>query len=234
MEFKKDIHGEIQNFSYWHRKFNQNIGIPDSVLEKNQKVLDKYRNILPDELLSLWEKYGFTSFLEGGFYLTNPDDYTQLLKEYLTNTPLANRDDLYIVVKDAFGVLYIWEKNKGEIATIDLLVNMVFFSADVDRKFIMSREEENLEMSSFLALMSLRSIDKKDKNDNMLFQRCFDKFGRVESNQMYGYKLLSPLGGEKVIKNFDKVDLFVYADIQLSIELPTFSVIDLENMFYGF
>lgn len=233
MEFKIDIHGKIQDFEYWNKRFDENIGTPDKILPNNEEVILKYRGLLPNELLNYWEKFGFCSFLEGGFYLTNPDEYTELLEQYLVNTPLANRENLYVICKSSFGKLCIWEGGKGNIADIELLTNMISFNADVDRQKLL-KEEEELEISSFLALEDKDEIDIEDEKGEALFDRLLERLKKVDSTQMYGYKLLSPLGGEKVIENFDKADLFIYADIQYSIELPVFTVIDLENSFYGF
>ena len=233
MKFKKDIHGNIQDFEYWHKRFNENVGTPDKILPSNEEVIHKYIGLLPNELLDYWEKFGFCSFLDGGFYLTNPDDYKELLEQYLRDTPLANRDNLYVICKSAFGTLYIWERGKGNIADIDLLTNLISFSADTDRQKL-SKEEEELELISFLALKDKSLIDKEDEKGEELFDRLLKKFQKVEYSQMYGYKLLTQLGGKKVIENFDKVDLFIYADIQYSMELPIFTVIDLENSFYTF
>ena len=233
MEFKIDIHGKVQDFDYWHKRFYEEVGTPDEVLPSNEEVINAYRGLLPNELLNYWEEFGFCSFLEGGFYLTNPDDYKELLEQYLVNTPLANREGLYVICKTSFGKLYLWERGKGNVADINLLTNLISFYADVDRKKLLKKEEE-LEITSFLALKNKELIDIKDKNNKALFDRLLEKFKKVEYTEMYGYKLLSPLGGEKVIENFDKVNLFIYAEIQYSMELPYFTIIDLENSFYGF
>ncbi|WP_369586526.1 GAD-like domain-containing protein [Kingella oralis] len=46
-------------------------------------LINKYRGKLPDRLLEYWQEYGFCHFADGLFWLTNPEDYEDILAEWL-------------------------------------------------------------------------------------------------------------------------------------------------------
>ena len=47
------------------------------------ETLAKYRGKLPDRLLEYWQEFGFCGFKDGIFWLTNPEDYEDILTEWL-------------------------------------------------------------------------------------------------------------------------------------------------------
>ena len=212
----------------WRVKFINRIGSPDRYYEAPKEILDKYRGTLPDELIYYWEQYGFSSFKEGLFWLTNPDEYTGLIEEYLAGTVFEDRPNLYVVARTAFGKLYLWESKKGDTLKLGSLLNMIFLDAVADRENF-SEEQENLEMVSFLGLFNPKYIDQKDGSGKPLFERCLKKFGKVEANEMYGYKLSHFLGGKESITNMAKMDLFNHYSIQKQLQEPTISISDTEN-----
>jgi hypothetical protein len=38
----------------------------------------------------------------------NPDDYDDVLTEWITGTPLAKLDNFHVIARTAFGNLYLW------------------------------------------------------------------------------------------------------------------------------
>ena len=46
-----------------------------------KEVIEKYRNLVPKEMIEIWEKYGLGSFLNGYLRVINPDDYKELVEE---------------------------------------------------------------------------------------------------------------------------------------------------------
>ncbi|WP_199485603.1 GAD-like domain-containing protein [Absiella sp. AM29-15] len=45
----------------------------------DEVILEKYKNILPDEFLEIWKKYGFGTILNGYIKIVNPMDYQDIL-----------------------------------------------------------------------------------------------------------------------------------------------------------
>lgn len=215
----------LKDKEYFRKMFREEMGEADRVNAVDIALLEKYRELLPDELLMYWKKYGFTSFKQGMFWLTNPADYGYLVKTYLASTPLINRKNLYVIARSAFGHLYLWEKDKGNICDIRILSNMVFFDAKSEQQNL-SIEDEEYEMNRFIGTNDTDILDIKDSSRTPLFERCLKKLGQLEINEMYGYKFNPAFGGKEGILNLDKVNLFVYADIQLGIETPSFNIIN--------
>ncbi len=233
MDLKKDKNGKVIDKPFFREKFIKRMGEADEILQVDNKLLEKYRGVLPDELLMYWKQYGLTSFKDGLFWFTNPDEYEEVMRSYLAYSPLADRKDLYVVARSAFGELFIWEKGKGNISDIALISNIITLDAVADRQTL-SVEDEEYEMNRFLGTTRPKHLDIEDASKKPLFERALKKFGTLSANEMYGYKLNPALGGKESIRNLDKVDLFIYANIQLELEESTLSIIDTENQTYTY
>jgi hypothetical protein len=218
----------LEEQNYFRGMFDNRIGKPDRYIKADDALIEKYQGVLPDELLYYWKEYGFSSFLDGLFWLTNPDEYMELVEEYLKDTPFENRKNLYVVARSAFGELYVWESGKGNTLSIFSMMNMIFLSADADRENF-TTEEENFNMIGFLGTSRPSSLDQEDASSNPLFERALKKLGKVETNEMYAYKLSHFLGGKESIRNLVKVDLFNHASIQKQLKEPVVSISDMEN-----
>ena len=232
MELKKNEKGQVIDKPYFREMFQDEMGEADEIIEIGNNLLEKYTGVLPDELLMHWKKYGLSSFCDGLFWFTNPEEYEEVIKNYLIDTPLGDRKNLFVIARSAFGMLFIWEKEKGKISIIVLLSNLISLNAVKDRQKL-SVEDEEYEMNRFIGTFDPEDLDRKDESKKPLFERALKKFGKLKSNEIYGYKLNPALGGKESIRNLDKVDLFTYANIQLEIERPTLSVIDTENKTYA-
>ncbi len=233
MELKKNDKGQVIDKPYFREMFKDEMGEADEILNIDTKLLEKYEGILPSELLMYWKEYGLTSFSDGLFWFTNPADYEELLRSYLVNNPLADRKDLHVVARSAFGKLYVWEKGKGEVVWVNLISNIISLNAVTGRQHL-SLDDEEYEMNRSIGIKKPKSLDIKDESKKPLFERALKKLGKLEANEMYGYKLNPALGGKESIRNLDKVNLFAYADIQLELEKPTLSIIDTENKTYTY
>jgi len=228
MEFEKDEKGRVQNIEVFRNRFKNEVGKPDRMFEIDNEVIKRYKGILPKELIYYWETYGFSSFLDGLFWFTNPDDYKELVQEYLEGTEFENRKDIYVIGRNAFGELYLWENKKGNTLSLFSLLNMIFLSADADRESF-DKENENFEMNRCIGNYYPEGLDEDDASSKPLFQRALKKLGKVESNEMYGYKLSHFLGGKESIKNLIKMDLFNHYSIQKQLKEPVISISDMEN-----
>ena len=228
-EFKKDAKGRVLDIEHFRTLFKNRMGSPDRVYEVNKEMLDKHRGVLPDELLWYWKEYGASSFHDGLFWLTNPEEYSGLVEEYLKDTVYEGRHDLYVVARSAFGELYLWESKKGNTLTLDAFSNMIFFDAVADRENFQTKEEENYAMNRFIGGMKPKYLDKKDGSGKPLFERALKKFGKVDPHEMYGYKLSTFLGGKESIRNIGKMDLFNHFSIQKQLKDPIISISDTEN-----
>ncbi|XOB63274.1 GAD-like domain-containing protein [Campylobacterota bacterium DY0563] len=227
-DFKRSPYtGELLDINYFRNRFKIRVGEPDRKIEAPKEVIEKYKDILPEELLYYWEAYGFSSFNDGLLWFTNPDDYEELIDEYLKGTQFENRKDLYIIARSAFGRVFVWESKKGNTFILFSLLNMITFHADTDRKNL-NLKEENIEINKQMSF-SPQYLDEEDANDKPLFERCLKKFGKLEADEMYGYKLSHFLGGAESIKNIEKVNIFNHYSIQKQLKEPHLVISDIEN-----
>ena len=71
-----------------------------------KKVIEKYRNLVPKEMIEIWEKYGLGSFLNGYLRVINPDDYKELVEE----TYFRGKESIPLFTT-AFADVITWENN---------------------------------------------------------------------------------------------------------------------------
>ena len=46
-----------------------------------EEVIERYRDLVPTEMIEIWKKYGLGSFMNGYLRVINPDDYKKLVEE---------------------------------------------------------------------------------------------------------------------------------------------------------
>ncbi|EAC4136138.1 hypothetical protein D2130_06680, partial [Listeria monocytogenes] len=49
--------------------------------EVPNEVIEKYKNLVPKEIITLWKDYGFGTFMQGYFKSVNPDEFNDILQE---------------------------------------------------------------------------------------------------------------------------------------------------------
>ncbi|WP_017703740.1 GAD-like domain-containing protein, partial [Pseudomonas syringae] len=53
----------------------------------------KYKHRLPDQLLDYWADHGWSGYAEGLFWTVNPQDYEEILDQWLSDTKFCNQDN---------------------------------------------------------------------------------------------------------------------------------------------
>ena len=48
------------------------------IAEVNESLIQKYKELVPSEIITIWKEYGFGTFRNGYFKVINPDDYKAL------------------------------------------------------------------------------------------------------------------------------------------------------------
>ena len=110
-----------------------------------KEVIEKYRNLVPKEMIEIWEKYGLGSFLNGYLRVINPDDYKELVEETYFRGNVAI--PIFIT---AFADVITWEEDEfiGMIEYKTLDVNAIwegmdnFFELLSNKRFL----EKNFEL----------------------------------------------------------------------------------------
>lgn len=160
----------------------------DFVLEKcvDKELINEYKELIPSELLNVWEQYGFGSLLKGYLKIVNPKDYIQVLED---SYYAASKAIPFMVT--GFGDLIIWKENR----------------------YIMMLKYKELDSECLSSTMSWFWDDLLDKDytDDFFELKQYDKavakYGELAYDECFGYTPLLGMGGSKKIANLEKVKI---------------------------
>ncbi|QHE63651.1 DUF1851 domain-containing protein [Rossellomorea vietnamensis] len=152
----------------------------------DEDIILKYKDKLPKELIGVWEKYGYGTFVNGFIKIINPDDYLDILeRSYL------RYEQAIPIFATAMGDLIVWEKGK--------YANLINY-----RKGYV-----NVVSSGFEFFFD----DLKDPdfmNDELMWQPYPDAirtYSAPDYDECFGYTPLLGLGGNEKVENLSKVKL---------------------------
>lgn len=152
----------------------------------DDELIQKYKDLLPPEMISLWQEHGFGTFHNGYFKVINPDDYQALLE-----SSYCNGDISIPIFATAFGDLLIWEEN----AYIGI-VRYRYEDNDYINKGFYRFEEEILDEELAVDYFTFKEYDEAVK-----------KHGPLEYDECFGYVPLLVLGGSESVNNIKKVKM---------------------------
>lgn len=149
-------------------------------------LIDKYKEIIPLELLSIWEAYGFGSILNGDLKIVNPEEYQSVVDMSYFRADIA-----IPIMVTGFGDIITWEKNeyvstiKYKNGTFDIIVKRFkhFLKCLQDEYFL----EKYLELNKY--------------------SEAVKKYGELDYNECFGYVPLLGLGGSEKVENLSKVKI---------------------------
>ena len=194
-----------EDFEYFISKF----GDATHRVDVPRQSIEKWRGKLPDLLLTYWQEEGWCAYANGLFWLVNPDDYEDLVDEWLENTPLDQIDAFHVVGRTAFGKIYVCGERTGVSLTITCPINAVFaLPKELKPK---SKEDQEWSVRAFLGI-SASGCDLKDESGDPLFKRALAMLGPLEPDEIYGFEPAIVLGGEMQLENLAKLDLDVHLD----------------------
>lgn len=156
-------------------------------------ILEKYRGLVPVEIIELWQYGGVGSYMNDFFWVINPDEYLfvtdQLYKPFLL--------PCVVFARDAFGDLFVWEKDcvkfvnvrHGYSQVIGRDLKIFFNSIATDWDFFCDR----LKAKDFSSV--------KARLHGLSYDEC------------YGYVPALVAGGSDKPENVQKVKLREYLEI---------------------
>jgi hypothetical protein len=149
-------------------------------------LIEKYRPLLPEKLISLWQDHGFGTMAGGYLKVVNPEDFEQQLKE-VYNSVYKNP---VVMFATAMGDLVLWENNYTILLNLRHGLSKViesgfqYFLKDVlDKDFV------------------------NDELDGAQYFEAKDQFGELAFDDCFGYVPLLGLGGAEEVKNLQKVKM---------------------------
>ena len=156
-----------------------------------KEVIEKYRNLVPKEMIEIWEKYGLGSFLNGYLRVINPDDYKELVEETYFRGNVAI--PIFIT---AFADVVTWEEDEliGMIEYKTLDVNAIWEGMD-----------------NFFELLSNKRFLEKNFELEM-YNKALKLYGEVGYEDCYCFVPVIPVGGKK-IENLQKGKAFTHIEV---------------------
>ena len=156
-----------------------------------KEVIEKYRNLVPKEMIEIWENYGLGSFLSGYLRVINPDDYKELVEETYFRGNVAI--PIFIT---AFADVVTWEEDEliGMIEYKTLDVNAIWEGMD-----------------NFFELLSNKRFLEKNFELEM-YNKALKLYGEVGYEDCYCFVPVIPVGGKK-IENLQKGKAFTHIEV---------------------
>lgn len=170
-----------EDFEYFISKF----GEPADRVDVPSEAIDKWRGKLPDQLLTYWQEEGWCGYANGLFWIVNPDDYEDLVDEWLEDTGLEQIDTFHVIGRTAFGKLYVCGEQTGVSMTISCPINAIFaLPKELKSK---SKKDQDWSVRSFLGL-SRNECDLKDESGVALFDQAVARLGPLAAGEVFGFE----------------------------------------------
>ncbi|MFW3166751.1 GAD-like domain-containing protein [Pseudomonas syringae pv. syringae] len=155
----------------------------------------KYKHRLPDQLLDYWADHGWSGYAEGLFWTVNPQDYEEILDQWLSDTKFCSQDNYHVIARSAFGKLYVWGEKNGVSLTITSSM-----ARYVERESKFKGDALDLGIRAFFSTKS-----PKTNGFEELFLPALETLGLLKADEMYGFVPALALGGPMELKNLKKV-----------------------------
>ena len=188
--------------------------------------LKKYKNKLPDQLLSYWRSYGWSGYANGLFWLADPEEWHGVLEAWIGDTPLMEKDAYHVIARGAFGELYLWGERTGASISVRSAWGMIFPSFN-EIQFL--EYGPDFAMQLFFCSQIRKSMDLQDVDEKPLFERALKKLGRLTHNTMYGFSPALSVTGEPRLENLKTVDALVHLEILAQLT-PREIMLDINKM----
>jgi hypothetical protein len=192
--------------------------------------IEKWRGKLPDQLLKYWEQEGWCAYTNGLFWTVDPDEYEDLIDEWLKDTKLEQLDSFHIIARSAFGDLYACGERTGRSITVACPLNAI--SALRTELSPKTKDDLDLSIRAFFAFSEPTDFDLRDEHGKPLFERATKKLGLLEADEVYGFEPAIVLGGKMRLENLSKLKLDVHLTVLRQLASPTlpFSNVDIEKL----
>ncbi len=158
----------------------------------SRNIIDKYKDRVGENVIEIWEKYGFGSTFNGYLKIINPDDVQELLEE----TYIMPFDDIPVFVtgmgdiiscnsRGSFGILD-YRHHRIKVIWIDKEINWDYFFDDY--------------------------YQERYWKWNPYFE-AVKKYGEPSYDECFGYEPLLSLGGKENVEYLKKVKYKVHISL---------------------
>lgn len=156
------------------------------------ELIGQYQDLVPPELLTVWQEYGFGTFCDGYLKIVNPADYADLLVDTYehTSTAAPTAAPPLVLFATAMGDLLVWER--GYLVLVDY-----------------RHSNTNSVAISFELLFRDFADDYFLKHDLRWepYPAARERLGEPAFDECFGYVPLLALGGPETAEHLEKVKL---------------------------
>jgi hypothetical protein len=191
-----------------YSEFLEDFGDGEQYATAPNAVLDKYRGILPDSLLEIWQSQGWCSYGHGLFWTVNPDEYAWLVDGWIGSLADMPQDQYFVIARTAFGDFYCARRHGASV----ILISCSFAAVMAPRASLADGDIEKA-IDSFFGGNLPEDLDLNDAHQEPMFEAARAALGPLKPNEMYGFVPMLPLGGAVTVDRLEKLDLGVHIDI---------------------
>lgn len=155
-----------------------------------QEIINKYENILSEEIIEFWKDYGLGTFFEGFMKSINPEEYTDLM-EYGTQ---FFKDAVPLFVTGLGDIIYV-EKKDGFMGIL---------------KFRYKETKVLMQMFNLTIKLIIDENDKYFCDSHIEPQMYFEALKTKEEpayDECFGYVPILPLGGKEEVAHMNSVKI---------------------------
>jgi len=156
--------------------------------------LEHYRGKVPEAMIDFWQQNGIGTVLDGYFQFCDPGRYSGILKLVFGGDPDIHAEQTHALGFGAFGTIVAWNEVHQDV-TIDLVKGQVSCPALVNGK----RYDPNLAVTTQLMLLDDPTFDEYDAHAKKLFKPARSKLGKLGVGQIYGFRPILALGGNRAL-----------------------------------
>lgn len=200
--------GEMQTMKYideYIEFFYEKFG--PSIYEKSvpEEFIEKYKEKLPETLINYWKEYGWCGYGEGILWTVNPEEYKEVVEEWLKDTPFESLDRYHLIAIGAFGEMILWGEETGNSLSITARSGMIF---PKDKTKFIKGKSDGLDFLIRALFSGLKKsyMDVKDDNREFMFEKVKALLGTLKPGEMYGFSPSLMMGGEANIYSVKKVN----------------------------
>lgn len=175
--------------------FIEEMGEPIFRQEVPPSSIERYSGKLPKKLLEYWAEHGWCGYGDGIFWTVNPQDYEGVAASFIEATALEGRDTYHVIARGAFGDLYLYGENSG--FSLDIVAHTSQYCGRVNE---LDAGNMDKEVQDFFLLIERESNDFGD-----LFEPAYNKLGKLNHDEMYGFVPALAFGGPCDLAHLEKV-----------------------------
>jgi hypothetical protein len=165
--------------------FINNFGESTSRVDVPQASIEKFTNVLPNQLLKYWAEEGWSGYANGLLWTVNPDDYEDVLDLWLEDTPFEEIDSYHIIARTAFGKMFAWGEKTGPSLTVSCPTHSPIA---LERDLKSTLPNPDFRVQTFFGAKTRNECDLKDEHKKSLFERTLHTLGPLSSTEMYGFE----------------------------------------------